>query len=280
MSTWYGTAPPPDRAELGLRDWLRVLRRGLPVAGVVFGGLALLLVLRLVERPLCGARRPVTPVLTTLVCRATLWLMGLGYGVDGAPMRGIGAQVANHASWLDIFVLNASQQVCFVSKAEVARWPGIGWLARATGTLFITRDRRDAAAQTAQFRARTLLSQRLVFFPEGTSSDGLRVLPFKTTLFEAFFAQDLRAVSAVQPVSVMYSAPPGSDPRCYGWWGDMEFADHLLQVLALSRQGSVRVVFHPPIPVADCADRKEIARRCEEVIRTAHRAHQKSAITS
>lgn len=281
MSTWYGDAPPPETGPFTLRDWIRILRRGVPIAGTVFGGLLVLLALRLIERPLCGQRRPVTPYVTRAVCRVSLWFMGIGYRVSGQPMDGLGAQVVNHASWLDIFALNACQQVYFVSKAEVARWPGIGWLARATGTVFITRNRADARSQTQQFQQRTGLGHRLLFFPEGTSSDSLRILPFKTTLFAAFFADHLKVSCAVQPVTMVYHAPPDADPRAYGWWGDMEFGTHLLQVLALPRQGSAHVIFHPPIPVADCPDRKELARKCEATIRQAHQVEcEKSAITS
>lgn len=281
MSTWYGDAAPPAPRRLSAGDWLRILLRGLPLGLVVLGGLALLLVLRLVERPLFGAYRPVTPHITRGVCRCALWLIGIGYTVQGRPMSGQGAQVANHASWLDIFVLNARQTLYFVSKAEVAAWPGIGWLARATGTLFIARDRREAKSQTDQFRTRTLSGHRLLFFPEGTSSDSRRVLPFKPTLFAAFFDSGLRDRVAIQPVTVAYTAPDGCDPRLYGWWGAMEFGIHLLEVLAQPRQGRVSVTFHDPIPVAEVPDRKTLARICEDQIRETHQAElSKSAITS
>ncbi|MDD9715696.1 lysophospholipid acyltransferase family protein [Dinoroseobacter sp. PD6] len=280
MSTWYGDAPPCTPRRLGAGDWARIGLRGVPLAVVVFGGLAVLLLLRLVERPLCGPDRPVTPHVTTAVCRAALWLIGLGYGVRGRPMTGQGAQVANHASWLDIFVLNACQTVYFVSKAEVARWPGIGWLARATGTVFIARDRREAPAQTALFRDRTLAGHRLLFFPEGTSSDSQRILPFKPTLFAAFFTDDLRETCAIQAVTVTYHAPAGADPRLYGWWGDMEFGAHFLQVLALPRQGRVVVQFHDPIAVSEVTDRKALAQLCETRIREAfHTELSNNAIT-
>ena len=94
--------------------------------------------------------------------------------------------VANHASWLDIFALNAPQRIYFVSKDEVRDWPGIGWLARATGTVFIARKSREAGVQARLFETRMAAGHRLLFFPEGTSTDGRRVLPFKTTLFAAF----------------------------------------------------------------------------------------------
>ncbi|WP_424976127.1 lysophospholipid acyltransferase family protein [Dinoroseobacter sp. S124A] len=270
MSTWDGDGPPPAPRRFGFADWGRVVIRGLPMALVVFGGLVLLLLLRLVERPLFGLHRPLTPHITTFVCRIALALMGLPRQVTGTPLRAQGAQVANHASWLDIFVLNSCQQVYFVSKSEVAGWPGIGWLARATGTLFIRRDRSATADQAQAFHARLRAGHHLILFPEGTSSDSRRVLPFKSSLFSAFFQPDLREDSAVQPVTVVYHAPDGVDPRFYGWWGDMEFGGHFLQMLAQPRHGRVEVMFHDPIPVRACANRKELAKRCEAVIRAHH----------
>lgn len=267
--TWDdGNVPPPRR--FGLGDWLRVALRGLAVGTLVFGGLAVLLLVRLVERPLCGLRLPVTPFITVAVCKGALRLMRLPLKVTGVPMRGQGAVVANHSSWLDIFVLNASKRIYFVSKSEVANWPGIGWLARATGTVFVVRDPRRAAEQTQMFQDRLLAGHKLLFFPEGTSTDGLRVLPFKPTLFQAFFAPELRDRLQVQPVTVIYHAPTGADARFYGWWGDMAFGTHLLSTLAARRQGRVEVVYHPPLRVADFADRKTLAATAERAVRGAH----------
>jgi 1-acyl-sn-glycerol-3-phosphate acyltransferase len=244
-----------------------VLLKGLPLFIVLFGGLAIHLILRLVERPVFGEARPFTPRVTVFVCRSALRLLRIRLQVTGQPIEGPGAVVSNHSSWLDIFVLNASKRIYFVSKAEVAGWPGIGWLARATGTVFIERNRSQAAAQAAVFCRRLALGHRLLFFPEGTSSDGRRVLPFKTTLFAAFFDRDLRDRLAVQPVSVTYHAPGGEDPRFYGWWGDMGFAAHLLRVLATSGSGRVSLVYHSPLPVVDYGDRKSLAAACEASVR-------------
>ncbi len=119
-----------------------------------------------------------------------------------------GAVVANHSSWLDIFTLNASQRIYFVAKSEVSGWPGIGWLARATGTVFITRKGTEAKRQQDLFEARLRAGHQLLFFPEGTSTDALRVLPFKPTLFQAFFTHGLDRVLFIQPVTVVYHAPP------------------------------------------------------------------------
>lgn len=264
--TW-SSGDRPESHRITPAGWMRVVLRGTCVAVLTFGCLGLLLAVRLVERPLCGQARPVTPFITQFVCRMAFVLMGIRYARIGAPMQGAGAVVANHASWLDIFALNAAKRIYFVSKAEVADWPGIGWLARATGTVFIARDRREAAAQVQVFRDRLSHGHKLLFFPEGTSTDGLRVLPFKPTLFAAFLDPALRETLAIQPVSVVYHAPKGSDPRHYGWWGDMDFGPHLLATLAQAPQGGVTVVYHAPVRVAGYADRKALAAALEATVR-------------
>jgi 1-acyl-sn-glycerol-3-phosphate acyltransferase len=111
------------------------------------------------------------------------WARGVGHSDAGT-----GAYVANHSSWLDILVLNASKRMYFVAKAEVAGWGGIGWLARGTGTVFVRRDRAEAAKQANLFEARLKAGHRLMFFPEGTSTDGRqRAAVSRPTLFAAFF---------------------------------------------------------------------------------------------
>ncbi len=266
MSRWQRD-DVPEPVAIGAAGWLRAGFRIALMAPVCYGGLALLLLLRLIEVPLFRSDRPFTQPLTRAVCRLCLRILGIRYRVRGRPMRARGAVVANHSSWLDIFALNACQSVYFVSKAEVSGWAGIGWLARATGTVFIARDPRQAKAQRATFEARLRAGHKLLFFPEGTSTDGLGVLPFKPTLFAAFFTEGLAQGMQIQPVTVIYRAPPGRSARFYGWWGDMDFAPHFLIVAAERRQGAIEVVFHAPVAVDACADRKALARQCEAVIR-------------
>lgn len=264
--TWHGDAPPPD-VPLHAAGIARAVIKGIPIFTLVFGGLLVLLLVRCFERPVFGLARPVTPYLTVGVCRGTLWLMGLRLDVTGQPLKGRGAVVANHSSWLDIFVLNASKRIYFVSKAEVAKWPGIGWLARATGTVFIERSRVKAAEQAALFKSRLGAGHKLLFFPEGTSSDSARVLPFKSTLFAAFFDPILRDTLKVQPVTVTYIAPTDADARFFGWWGEMEFGGHFLRVLAYGAGGRVEVTYHDPLAVSDFPDRKALAHACETAVR-------------
>lgn len=270
MSAAWDSADHPTPVSVGPLGWVLMLLRGMTLATVVLVGLVILLAIRLIERPLYGQGRPVTPHITQSVCKIAFWIMGLRRAVIGTPMRHRGAVVANHTSWLDIFSLNAAQRIYFVSKSEVASWPGIGWLAKATGTLFIERNPKHARKQTEVFQRRLLDNHRLLFFPEGTSTDGLQVLPFKTTLFQSFFAPELRDVIRVQPVTVLYTAPNGTDPRFYGWWGDMSFGGHLLRTLASPRQGQVTTIYHTPLAVADFENRKALAQACEAQVCAAH----------
>lgn len=263
---------PPDIAGR-----LRAGLRGAALALLLSSGLLLLLAVRLVERPLCGLRRPVTPWITQGVCRGAVALAGLRYSSSGAPMRAHGVVVSNHASWLDILALNVRKRIYFVSKSEVRDWPAVGWLARATGAVFITRDPRDAGRQRALFAARLKAGHKLLFFPEGTSTDGRRVLPFRPTLFAALFETDLRDETWVQPVTLVYTAPEGADPRFYAWWGGMDFAPHVLQVLAAPRRGAVEVIYHPLLRVADHPDRKALARAAEATVRAALQARLPAA---
>lgn len=266
MSTWEGDAPP-EPPRIGLSGWLRVLARGTPIVLLLLVCFPTLLILRGPEKWIWGYRRPITPWITQVVCISACWLMGLRRRVSGEPSPARGAYVANHSSWLDIFVLNASKRVYFVSKAEVEAWPGIGWLARGTGTVFIRRDRRDAKRQQQIFEERLAAGHHLLFFPEGTSTDGQRVLPFKTTLFAAFTTPALRDFLTIQPITLRYHAPEGEDPRFYGWWGEMDFGAGLVKVLAAPRQGTVDVIYHPPLRVADFPDRKALAAAYERAVR-------------
>ncbi len=266
MSTWDdGDRPVP--APVTLAGWARVLARGGPICVLLLISFPALLILRMPERLVFGSRRPVTPWITQFVCITTLWIVGLKRRMNGLPLPRGGAMVANHAAWMDIFVLNAAARVTFVSKAEVARWPGIGWLARGTGTLFIRRARAEAARHQDMLETRMQAGDRLVFFPEGTSTDGQRVLPLKSTLFAAFFSDGLKHRIKVQPVSIRYEAPDGQDPRFYAWWGDMDFGPSVLKILAAPRQGAVRVVYHPALDVTGFADRKALAAACEAAMR-------------
>ena len=270
MNPTWDSDTPQEEVQITPAGWLRVILRGSVLGLVTFGGLGLLLLMRLIERPIFGVDRPVTPYVTQTVCRAAFVILGMPLVVRGPRLKVRGAVVANHSSWLDIFALNARKNVYFVSKSEVASWPGIGWLARATGTVFIQRDPRQVKAQVSEFEERLNHGHRLLFFPEGTSTDGIRVLPFKPALFAAFFSDALAHQMHMQAVTVLYHAPEGRDARFYGWWGDMGFGEHLIKVLAERKQGKVELIYHPPVRVDAFANRKSLASYLEAEVRGAH----------
>lgn len=248
--------------------WGLVVLRGSAVLLVLLAGLPALALVRAGEALFARGSRTLSPHIPRIACRLSLALVGIRLARSGRFDPAAQVVVANHASWLDILVLNALGPMTFVSKSEVAGWAGIGPLARAAGTLFIDRDRKQARHQEAVIRHRLAEGQRLTLFPEGTSTDGLRVLPFKPTLFAALFAKDRH--TRVQPVSIRYLPPDGIDPRFYGWWGAMEFGPHALAVLAQTRRGRVQVVLSPALDSSAFADRKALALACEQAVRQGH----------
>ena len=161
-------------------------------------------------------------------------------------MRGGGAFVANHSSWIDIVALQRAAAPFLVSKAEVRGWPVIGRIGRAIGTMFIDRRPAEAKRQEAELFARLSRGDRMALFPEGTSTDGARVLPFKSALFGVFFAPEMGAGVRDPAGQHRLSAAGGSAGGFYGWWGEMEFASHIREVLARSTGGVVELTFHPP----------------------------------
>ncbi len=259
----------PKPVPLGSKARFLVALRAFGLLAVTFIGFAALLFVRLIEWPLFGKARVWSPHLAVTFFRVLLRIVGLPVVHKGVPMAEPGVIVANHSSWLDIFALNTGGPLFFVSKSEVSRWPIIGRLARASGTVFISRDRREAQSQKTIFEDRLRAGHKLLFFPEGTSSDGQRILPFKPTLFAALFSPELPGLS-VQPVTVTYHAPKGQDPRHYGWWGDMAFGPHISQTLGTLKHGKIEIVWHAPLSVADFSDRKQLSATAENLVRAGH----------
>ena len=200
-------------------------------------------------------------------------LFGLRLRVIGQPVTGEGVLLlANHTSWLDIVLFSAVTPLSFVAKAEIARWPFFGTLARLQRTVFVARERRARTGAIAEeIGARLVAGDCLVLFPEGTSHDGNLVLPFKSALLGA--AEAIRADGrhvTVQPVSTAYTGihgiPMGRENRpLYAWYGDMELVPHLWEAL---KAGPLDVVveFHPPLSL-DAMDRKALAGRAETLVR-------------
>ena len=199
-------------------------------------------------------------------------LFGMHIKVVGKPVSGEGVlMIANHTSWADIVIFSAVAPISFVAKSEVASWAFFGTLARLQRTVFVERQRRTATGETRDaIRDRLLAGDALVLFPEGTSHDGNKVLPFKSALLGAAEAvlADGRHVK-VQPVSTAFTGlhglPMGRENRpLFAWYGDMEMAPHLWEAL-LAGPLDVVVQFHEPFSL-DMMDRKALAARAQQIV--------------
>jgi 1-acyl-sn-glycerol-3-phosphate acyltransferase len=174
----------------------------------------------------------------------------------------------NHVSYLDITVLGAVMTGCFVAKEEVAGWPLFGLLAKLQRSVFIARRRSAVARHGDDISERLEAGDNLILFPEGTSSDGTRVLPFKSALFAVAQGRPHGEPLKVQPVSIAYTrlngVPLGRGMRpFFAWYGDMDLLPHLWTVAALG-QLTVVVEFHPPITLEEAGSRKALAATVHE----------------
>ncbi|MDE3186732.1 MAG: 1-acyl-sn-glycerol-3-phosphate acyltransferase [Acidobacteriota bacterium] len=160
-------------------------------------------------------------------CRYALRSLGIAYRVKGRPpVRGLVA--SNHMSYLDILMLSAVMPCFFVAKTEIERWPFFGMAARLGGTLFLERTSLASAAEAASLmEERMALPVPVLLFPEGTSTDGCKVLRFHPWLFQPACL----AGAPVTAVALRYGMPPGAEERTVCWFGDEAFLPHLWRVL-------------------------------------------------
>ncbi len=171
--------------------------------------------------------------------------------------------VSNHISWLDVFVINAMTPSCFVCKDDVKKWPLIGRLVAYSGTLFIERGSRSAAARSAQAIATRLSAhERVAIFPEGTTTRGTCILPFQAALFQA--ALDARV--PVQPVALRYVDAYGSISFAPAYSGDTGFGESLL---AIARASGLRAELHWLEELPPQHERRELTRQAEAAISNA-----------
>jgi len=170
--------------------------------------------------------------------------------------------VANHVSWLDIFVLNAVHPVRFVAKAELGRWPIVGALVRGAGTLFIERAKRRDTHRVNHHVAEVLSAGDVVaIFPEGTTSDGATTLPFKSSLLQPI----VEAAGRVQPVAIRYQGSDGVRSLAPAYIGEMTFLGSVWRVCG---EKSLQVALvAPPAIEASGGNRRELARNVEAIIR-------------
>ncbi len=200
-------------------------------------------------------------------------LIGTQIVIKGEQVKSGGVLfVSNHCSYADIAVLGSLIRGAFVAKAEVKSWPVFGWCAQLSNTIFVDRRPRMVKSQTKMLYDRLSGGDSLILFPEGTSSDGNRVLPFRSSLFAAAEPEAGAKTVTVQPVSITYThldgIPLGRHLRPFvAWYGDMELLPHLWRLVGLGRPRAV-VEFHQPVDFNQFGSRKEIAAYCEAIVAT------------
>ncbi|WP_207455805.1 lysophospholipid acyltransferase family protein [Azospirillum sp. SYSU D00513] len=249
-----------------------------PPGSALLGGLRLALYLAWtfllipVQALAVALRLPLRDRLPLLYHRVCARLVGIEILVRGTPAgSGPVLFVSNHSSYLDITVLGALIPGSFVAKSEVAGWPLFGMLAKLQRTVFVERKARGTVGrQRDELKARLEAGDSLILFPEGTSSDGNRTLPFKTALFAAAGLRIADRPLTVQPVSVtatrLDGIPMGVAFRpFYAWYGDMDLAPHLWQAFRQGRM-TVEVEFHPPVTIDDVGSRKALAEHCRAAV--------------
>jgi 1-acyl-sn-glycerol-3-phosphate acyltransferase len=220
----------------------------------------------LIQAALLLANSPWKVTFAVVYWRIISQMIGLHVRIVGAPAQDLPTgrpvvYVCNHSSWLDIPALGGVLRACFVSKDEVASWPIVGTIARLGRTVFVSRTRQGITKERGQIEERLLGGDDLILFPEGTSSDGARVLPFHSSFFAAAYGE---AVPLIQPVSVVYdrlaNLPVGHMSRpVFAWYGDMDFAPHVWKIAQWSGK-RVTLLFHAPLDPANYPTRKALSQ--------------------
>jgi 1-acyl-sn-glycerol-3-phosphate acyltransferase len=220
---------------------------------------------------------PTARTLPLFFHRAAARIIGLRVTVVGSPSSDRPMLIlSNHVSWLDIIALGAVMPLSFVAKAEIAAWPGFGLMARLQRSIFVDRNRRgDTGRVNAEIAERLAEGDPIVLFAESTTSDGNRILPFRSALVgaaqEAILSGGAGPHVCLQPVALGYARadglPTGRMGRArIGWYGDMEMLPHLAEIL---RGGTldVEVRFGEPLAFDQGSDRKAATRTAEERVR-------------
>lgn len=216
------------------------------------------------------SRSPLARACFLACCRC----LGIRISEQGTMPEGPVLLLSNHISWTDIPVLGSLMDIRFLSKAEVARWPLVGWLARQAGTLFIRRGGGEAAQRRDDITRTLRAGQSVLIFPEGTTSSGLTVLPFFPRLIGAASTAGVPVV----PVSIAYLRD-GEPCHIAPFIGDDAFHHHLLRLMAAPAP-EVRIIWHAPVTAAPDESARELSNRVRDIIAEGlRRCHQGAGVS-
>ena len=195
-----------------------------------------------------------------------LWLLSINVEYEGNYQRAKDCNffVSNHLSYLDIPILGSIFPLRFVAKSEVQFWPVFGFLSKLAGTIFIKRKRSDSIIQKSKIFDLLSSGDKVCIFPEGTTSDGNRVLDFKSSSFSALENQNF----LIQPVVICYSDLNGIPINRWlrpviAWYGDMDLKPHILKLVTL-RSIKIKLIFIDPVCSSHFASRKNLSNYLEE----------------
>ncbi len=240
----------PRRLQLG--GWLRVSSRIFAMAAVLLACIPLYYICRLL-----GQSNPAP----RLFLSAVTALAGVKVTTRGQRADGPVFLIANHVSWIDISALSKITGCAFVGHDGLAAMPLLKWLCKMNNTVFVARhDRASVAGQIEAVRSAILRMHRLTIFPEGTTSDGTGLLPFKSSLLSAF--EPLPAGIAVQPVLLDY----GTEAADIAWIGEEHGLDNFLRILARARPLQLMIHYLPLLSGAELDNRKTIAAAARAAI--------------
>ena len=195
-----------------------------------------------------------------------LFIFGVSVNVRGKPVQKNVVYFSNHTSYLDIFILGSKVNVLFVAKSEIESWPIINIICKLGKTIFVNRSKISQAHNQLDIITKNLDSgYNICIFPEGTSNDGTKILPFKSSLFE-IVKKDCKDRSVIQPVSISYlyldDMPINKSLRTFiSWYGTMDLLPHVWKFIGLGKS-EIQLYFHEPKYFYEFKNRKEACSYC------------------
>jgi 1-acyl-sn-glycerol-3-phosphate acyltransferase len=241
---------------------LRASIRALMLIAITMLTALMILVRAVLLRPFPRARWAVRNFIFSGWSKAAAAILRIRVTSQGTPPRGGFFLVSNHLSYLDIAMYATLVDAVFVAKSDVAHWPLIGWMCRSMGTIFVVRERRQDVARVGEQIEQTLNEGHgVLLFPEGTSTRGAAVLPFKPSLLE----QAARAGFAVSHAAIRYRVPEGEPPAYLSvcWWDDSTFMEHVFGLMKI-RRIEAEIVFGAE--TISAPDRKTLAARLHSAV--------------
>ncbi len=195
--------------------------------------------------------------------KIAVWCFGLRAEVHGDIQIEGGMITANHVNFIDIPLIFSIVPGYMMAKYEIKHWIFIGWCARILGTEFVRRDPLHTGSQVASLTKRVQRGDRMIIFPEATTTDGQRIIPFRSSMFEAI--AQVTDNSRVQPISMYYHAPEGASTNFFGHWGESKLLPQMWATFASKGIKRVEVTIADPLP--EGLGRKELAQTAESVTR-------------